>query len=110
MVSNLTAQYLIELKQTQNPSTMEGKTKPLYFSAYRLKTLEESMTDANTNSSERSPYLKLLLSRKPKTTNKVRVFPMINPYKQKMASDDTTANQLSVSTEQDIMKINSNTL
>jgi hypothetical protein len=89
---------------------MEGKTKPLYFSAYRLRTLEESIADANTNSSERSPYLKLLLSRKPKTTNRVRVFPMINPYKQKMTSDDISANQLPVSTEQDLMKINSNTL
>lgn len=83
---------------------MEGKPRSLYFSAYRLKTLEESIITEN-GGSEKSPYLKLLLSRKPKTTNKVRVFPMINPYKQR----DTETNPSAVNTEKDLT-IYSNTL
>ena len=71
---------------------MEGKPRsPFYFSAYRLKTLEESSSLAT--STKQSPYLKALLSGKTRTTSRVRVFPMINPYKQKMTSTDADASQ-----------------
>ena len=48
----------------------------LYFSAYPLKAISESLQAA----SEQSPFLKALLSGKSKTLSRVRVAPMVNPY------------------------------
>lgn len=52
---------------------------PLYFSAYPLKAI----TGASGNAAKESPYLKSVLtsSGKTKTSSRVRVFPMANPYK-----------------------------
>jgi hypothetical protein len=51
-----------------------------YFSAYPLKNLHEK-TSAKP-SSDQSPYLKAILSGKTRSLSRVRVFPMINPYRQ----------------------------
>jgi hypothetical protein len=59
---------------------MKGIAKPsIYFSAYPLKAIEP--TNSPKESSQSSPYLRALLSGRAKTSSKVRVFPMINPYK-----------------------------
>ena len=53
-----------------------------YFSAYPLKALQD---EASAKSSQtESPYLKLVLSGKTKTLSRVRVFPMVNPYRKNM--------------------------
>lgn len=50
-----------------------------YFSAYPLKVItEHTATIPTTN---HSPYLKAILSGKARTLSRVRIFPMINPYK-----------------------------
>jgi hypothetical protein len=66
---------------------MKGRPRPpFYFSAYRLKTLEEAASNSSSGSvSHASPYLKAILSGKTRKRNNSRVFPMINPYKEKMA-------------------------
>ena len=52
----------------------------LYFSAYPLKAIK-SASDA---SSVQSPYLRSVLSAgKTRSSSRVRVFPMANPYTQK---------------------------
>jgi hypothetical protein len=58
---------------------MKSKPRsPFYFSAYPLKALnEEAVTK---QSSDHSPYLKSVLSAKTRTSSRVRVFPMVNPY------------------------------
>jgi hypothetical protein len=57
---------------------MNTIVKPsFYFSAYPLKVIKESSSDKEPE----SPYLKALLSGKTKTSSRVRVFPMLNPYK-----------------------------
>lgn len=48
----------------------------LYFSAYPLKAISESLQTA----SEQSPFLKALLTGKSRTLSRVRVAPMVNPY------------------------------
>jgi hypothetical protein len=57
---------------------MKRIAKPsLYFSAYPLKAIKEpSLSDKQPD----SPFLKALLSGKTKTSSRVRVFPMKNPY------------------------------
>ena len=51
----------------------------LYFSAYPLKALQD---EASAKSPEtQSPYLKAILSGKTRSSSRVRVSPMINPYK-----------------------------
>ena len=56
---------------------MKSIVKPsFYFSAYPLKAVKGSSSD----NSPSSPYLKALLSGKTKTSSRVRVFPMTNPY------------------------------
>ena len=61
---------------------MKGLAKnPIYFSAYPLKAVELLPASENPKSSSQSPYLRSLLSGRAKSTNRVRVFPMVNPYK-----------------------------
>lgn len=48
----------------------------LYFSAYPLKAISQ-----NSSEEKQSPFLKALLSGKTRTLSRVRVAPMINPYK-----------------------------
>lgn len=55
---------------------------PLYFSAYPLKAITE--TQSAGSSSTQTPYLRSVLSGKTKTSSRVRVFPMANPYPEKM--------------------------
>lgn len=50
----------------------------LYFSAYPLKAITETTAKTSTD----SPYLKAVLSGPSKSNSKMRVFPMINPYKE----------------------------
>lgn len=54
---------------------MKNSKPALYFSAYPLKAIKESKT------SEQSPFLKAILSGKTRTLSRVRVSPMLNPYK-----------------------------
>ena len=54
---------------------MKNNKPSLYFSAYPLKAINQQ------SSSEQSPYLKAVLSGKTRTLSRVRVAPMINPYK-----------------------------
>ena len=54
---------------------MKNSKPALYFSAYPLKAIKES------SSSEQSPFLKAILSGKTRTLSRVRVSPMLNPYK-----------------------------
>ena len=54
---------------------MKNIKPALYFSAYPLKAIKESST------SEQSPFLKAILSGKTRTLSRVRVSPMLNPYK-----------------------------
>lgn len=49
----------------------------LYFSAYPLKAIKEPSTN---DKQPESPFLKILLSGKTRTSSRVRVFPMKNPY------------------------------
>ena len=60
---------------------MKGLAKnPIYFSAYPLKAIKSA--EAETHKSSQSPYLRSILSAgRSKNTNRVRVFPMVNPYK-----------------------------
>lgn len=63
---------------------MKDEPKPsFYFSAYRLKTLEKAVS--SSGETNQSPYLKAMLSGKAKTMSRVRVSPMLNPYKQRNA-------------------------
>jgi hypothetical protein len=60
---------------------MKGIAKPtIYFSAYPLKAVEQA-TSSRKESAPTSPYLRSLLSGKSKNTDRSRIFPMINPYK-----------------------------
>jgi hypothetical protein len=71
---------------------MKRISKPsLYFSAYPLKAIKEpSSSDKQTD----SPFLKALLSGKTKTSSRVRVFPMINPYKDQINPSPFEADKL----------------
>lgn len=51
---------------------------PLYFSAYPLKAITEKT--GTESSSNQSPYLRSILAGKSKSSSRVRVFPMANPY------------------------------
>jgi len=51
----------------------------LYFSAYPLKALNQEVSAPSVQN--QSPYLKAILSSKTRTLSRVRVFPMINPYR-----------------------------
>ena len=55
----------------------------LYFSAYPLKAILESTSE------EKSSFLKALLSGKTRSLSRVRVAPMLNPYKKDAASPDS---------------------
>ncbi len=56
---------------------MKSTVKPsFYFSAYPLKVIK----DPSKASEPGSPYLRTLLSGRTKTSNRARVFPMINPF------------------------------
>ncbi|MEO5563989.1 MAG: hypothetical protein ABIR18_11155 [Chitinophagaceae bacterium] len=66
---------------------MKGIAKPsIYFSAYPLKAVEQKATTSNDVS--KSPYLRSMLSGRKKIASNVRVFPMINPYREKDAHPD----------------------
>ncbi len=68
--------------------------QPFYFSAYPLKAI----TGNSGNSSTESPYLKAVLAgSKTKTIDKVRVFPMVNPYKATSSKPVTPAKDVEVS-------------
>ena len=54
---------------------------PFYFSAYPLKALNAEAAAKQTT--DHSPYLKSVLSAKTRTSSRIRVFPMINPYGKK---------------------------
>ena len=59
---------------------MKSKPRsPFYFSAYPLKAISNEVSP--TPSTNQSPYLKAILSGKTRTLSRVRVFPMINPYR-----------------------------
>lgn len=63
--------------------TMKVSAHPsLYFSAYPLRVIKEKATTVNKQ--VQSPYLRSILSGKNKTVSRVRVFPMVNPYAQKL--------------------------
>ncbi len=51
----------------------------LYFSAYPLKALKQE--NSPPSSTSQSPYLKAILSNKTGTVSRVRVLPMISPYR-----------------------------
>jgi hypothetical protein len=69
---------------------MKGIAKPsIYFSAYPLKAIEPQGSTSN-DSTKKSPYLRSLLAGKEKTATRARVFPMINPYKEKDARPVST--------------------
>lgn len=57
----------------------------LYFSAYPLKAILQS----SSSEEEKSPFLKALLSGKTRTLSRVRVSPMLNPYKKDAAKPDS---------------------
>ncbi len=60
---------------------MKSNAEPsIYFSAYPLKAISPEPT-APASTDERSPYLKAILSGKTRILSRVRVFPMINPYR-----------------------------
>jgi hypothetical protein len=64
---------------------MKGIATPtIYFSAYSLKNAEQKPSSSN-EPSKSSPYLRALLAGRSRTSSKVRVFPMINPYREKDA-------------------------
>jgi len=73
------------MKSSDHPS--------LYFSAYPLKALNPEAS-AKPSSDQSSPYLKAVLSGKTRTTSRVRVLPMINPYKQPAQSTPKIAGTL----------------
>jgi hypothetical protein len=59
---------------------MKNNTKPsFYYSAYPLKTIEQAALEQG----EKSPHLKALLSSNTKPANRIRIYPMTNPYKSK---------------------------
>lgn len=51
----------------------------LYFSAYKLKTLEAAIEDVN-GGEQASPYLKSLLTSNAKTMSRIKISTMVNPY------------------------------
>ena len=64
---------------------MKGIATPtIYFSAYSLKNAEQKTSGSN-EPSKSSPYLRALLAGRSRSSSKVRVFPMINPYREKDA-------------------------
>lgn len=63
------------MKQSDHPS--------LYFSAYPLKAILQSTSE------EKSSFLKALLTGKTRSLSRVRVAPMLNPYKKDDAKPDT---------------------
>jgi len=72
---------------------MKGNDHPsLYFSAYPLKAVNQEASAKP--SSGQSPYLKAVLSGKTRSMSRVRVFPMINPYKQSALSAPKAAGKL----------------
>ncbi|HWC53185.1 MAG TPA: hypothetical protein VG676_06350 [Chitinophagaceae bacterium] len=56
----------------------------LYFSAYPLKAILQSASSEE----QKSPFLKALLSGKTRTLSRVRVAPMLNPYKKDVMKPD----------------------
>jgi hypothetical protein len=57
---------------------MKSNAQPsFYFSAYPLKAVSR-----DNSANDQSPYLKAILSAKTNTASRVRVFAMINPYKE----------------------------
>ncbi len=50
---------------------------PLYFSAYPLKAIKETSASA---APAQTPYLRSILAGKSKSSSRVRVFAMVNPY------------------------------
>ncbi|HSU28108.1 MAG TPA: hypothetical protein VLJ68_06990 [Chitinophagaceae bacterium] len=66
---------------------MKSNAEPsIYFSAYPLKAISPETT-APAKTDERSPYLRSILSGKTRTLSRVRVFPMINPYRKPSGRD-----------------------
>lgn len=57
---------------------VENKSS-LYFSAYRLKTLEAAIEESN-GGEQASSHVKSLLSSKVKTMSRIRISTMVNPY------------------------------
>jgi len=63
-----------------------------YFSAYPLKALKEDNSSKPSN--EPSPYLKAILSGKTRTLSRVRVFPLINPYRKSSIPEQKNTSKL----------------
>lgn len=59
---------------------MKSSAKPFYLSAYPLKAIKDT---SSANKQPDSPFLKSLLSGITKTSSRVRVFPMSNPYSER---------------------------
>ncbi len=58
-----------------------AKSSPLYYSAYPLKVLEQAAASAE---GRQYPHLKAVLSAKTKTLTRMRVSPMVDPYRKKL--------------------------
>jgi len=59
---------------------MKNNMKPsFYYSAYPLKTIEQAALEQG----DKSPHLKALLSSDTKPSDRIRLYPMKNPYKSK---------------------------
>jgi len=72
---------------------MKSNSQPsLYFSAYPLKALNQETSAKPSNS--HSPFLKAILSGKTRTMSRVRVLPMVNPYRQTTAPGTTKESKL----------------
>jgi hypothetical protein len=63
----------------------------IYFSAYPLKAIKKP---SSSDKQPDSPFLKALLSGKTKTSSRVRVFPMKNPYKDQINPVPPAADKL----------------
>lgn len=67
---------------------MKNIKPALYFSAYPLKAIKESSSAEQSQ----SPFLKAILSGKTRTLSRVRVSPMLNPYKGSVKPSNTKSN------------------
>lgn len=72
--------FLSDSTRFQNPTHMKNNIKPsFYYSAYPLKAIEQAVVSAKNG--EPSPRLKALLSKDQPAKSRIRIHPMVNPYK-----------------------------
>ena len=77
--------YILEftIRYPVNPksTSMKNNAEPsFYFSAYPLKALGKNASAEAP--SGHSPFLRAILSGKTRTVSRVRVLPMVNPYRE----------------------------